>query len=1132
MGQYLNNDHVEMACLLTEQDILRSFPRSFVERGREYYRQGKVIRQEIHPDGSGVSAIVSGSKRTAYHIRIRFQKRPEGGLAIEGRCSCPVALDCKHVVATLIGVHVYCLSKGAGKAVVQESVEPELVQQELPRDMMAWLDELERASNPVTDKDALDDDVTQRLLYVLELTSAHPPQLVANYFTSRQLKAGGFGKALPHQSLLDQRPPARYLTERDRAIVDSMVALRARQPQARLRGEMGAGVVAEMISTGRCFWRIPGGVPLSMGEKRRAQPIWITDEEGNQKLTFDLAEGVRIFPFSPPWYLDESNGKCGEIDPGLPAAVAQALTEAPIIPPKLVQSLSRELTKQLPVAQMPLPQVWREKQITQASPVPCLLLSTVELPPKPFPNGLSQYDIYLRNMLHEPLPEIVEVAQLEFDYDGIRVSVADTRQVITRLRGDELCHIVRHDKAETSYIKELEDRGFLPAKLVHARLAQMVPYGLVLEEDDWGDFCLLDIPEMKAGGWRLEVQPGFRFDFAQVDEWTATVKEGSGNDWFGLNLGIQVEGQTMNLMPILLNLIRQLPDQFTSEALAQMSDDQPDFVGFLPDGRPLLLPSTRVRGFLSVLVELFDKDTQLPWLEFSSFQAARLLELEQANPGLSWIGGERLRELGKKLQSFEGVQCVAAPTGLMTGLRGYQQDGLNWLQFLREYDLAGILADDMGLGKTVQALAHLLVEKESGRMTQPCLVVAPTSLMFNWYQEAQRFAPSLRVLILQGSDRKRHFNELAEYDLVLTTYPLLARDCDVLTEQEFYTLILDEAHIIKNPKSQATLVAHQIKARHRLALTGTPLENHLGELWTLFNFLLPGLLGHDKSFRKLFRTPIEKQGDNERRAILGRRIAPFLLRRTKAEVVQELPPKTEMVRYCQLEGAQRDLYEAIRVTMHEKVQREINRKGLNGSQIIILDALLKLRQVCCDPRLLKLPAARKVNKSAKLDMLMGMLPDLLEEGRRILLFSQFTSMLSLIEEELSRRMLPYVILTGDTIDRATPVTRFQQGEVPLFLISLKAGGVGLNLTAADTVIHYDPWWNPAVENQATDRAHRIGQENPVFVYKLLTEGTLEEKILALQERKKELAQGILAGAGESGVPMTGTELTQLFEPLG
>ena len=1118
---------------LTARDISRSLSSTYLERGQVYYRQGKVTRQEIHLDGNGVTAIVSGSGRNAYHVKIRLVELPGGGMGIDGECSCPVAYNCKHVAAALISAHTYCLSQAFTKAPGTSIAKPKPIPAELPQELMVWLQELERASYPAMDKDALPHEVTQRLLYVLKLTSTHPPQLGVSYFISRVLKAGGFGKAQPHHTVLDQRNPARYLTERDQDIVATMSGLRARQPQGRLRGEVGARVVTEMIATGRCFWETTDGEPLALGEKRSAQPLWTMDDEGNQKLTFTLAEPAHILPFAPPWYLDEHTGLCGEIDSGLSATVAQAMAEAPLIPPTLIQPLSRELARKAPAAQVPLPQTLQERQITQVVPVPCLRLSTVEVPVPSFASGASRFDLYVRSLIREPEPEIIEVAQVEFDYDGIRITGTDSSQMITRLRGAELWHILRQDDAEKRHIEEVECLGFLSARLAHSPLAKIVPHGWILaDNEDWTNFCLVELPALKAAGWRVEVEPGFRFDFAQVDEWTATVEEGSGNDWFGLELGIQVDGQKLNLTPILLNLIRQFPKQLTPAALAQMTDDQNILIGTLPDGRPLILPPSRVRGILSVLVELFDKDAQLQRLELSPFQAARLVELEEAHGDLRWMGGERLRELGRKLQSFEGIRPVPPPAGLMTGLRGYQQEGLNWLQFLREYDLAGILADDMGLGKTVQALAHLLVEKESGRMTHPCLVVAPTSLMFNWHREAERFAPSLRVLVLQGLERKQHFDALGNYDLVLTTYPLLPRDREVLTGQQFHTLILDEAHIIKNPKSQATLIVHQIQARHRLALTGTPLENHLGELWTLFHFLLPGLLGHDKSFRKLFRTPIEKQGNSERRGILARRIAPFLLRRTKSQVAQELPPKTEMVRYCQLEGPQRDLYEAIRVAMHEKVQQEIDKKGMNRSQIIILDALLKLRQVCCDPRLLKLPAAQKVKQSAKLELLMGLLPDMLEEGRRILLFSQFTSMLALIEEELMSRELPYVILTGDTPDRATPVNRFQQGEVSLFLISLKAGGVGLNLTAADTVIHYDPWWTPAVENQATDRAHRIGQENPVFVYKLLTEGTLEEKIIALQERKRDLAQGVLAGAGEATTSITATELAQLFEPLG
>ncbi|MFZ2627801.1 MAG: DEAD/DEAH box helicase, partial [Rugosibacter sp.] len=470
----------------------------------------------------------------------------------------------------------------------------------------------------------------------------------------------------------------------------------------------------------------------------------------------------------------------------------------------------------------------------------------------------------------------------------------------------------------------------------------------------------------------------------------------------------------------------------------------------------------------------------------------------------------------------------------------YQQAGLDWLQFLREYGLAGILADDMGLGKTVQALAHLHLEKVSGRADRPSLVVATTSLMMNWKNEAAQFTPDLKVVVLHGKDRAERFADMAGADIILTTYPLLVRDRDTLLAHEYHLLVMDEAQFIKNPKAQSHQVARQIKARHRLSLTGTPLENHLGELWAQFDFLMPGLLGRAKMFGTVFRTPIEKQGDEEMRLRLVERIRPFLLRRTKEQVLQDLPPRTEIVRWVELEGGQRDIYESLRVVFDKKLRQALAEHGAGRSQIMILDALLKLRQVCCDPRLVKLPAAEALVRkgaapSAKLVTLMEMLEELLDENRKVLLFSQFTSMLALIEEELAKRNIPYAKLTGQTRDRETPINDFQSGRVPLFLISLKAGGTGLNLTAADTVIHYDPWWNPAVEEQATARAHRIGQDKPVFVYKLMTQGTVEERILALQNRKRGLADR-LVGKGrmsdaEGGHLLTGKDLDVLFQPL-
>jgi SNF2 family DNA or RNA helicase len=483
------------------------------------------------------------------------------------------------------------------------------------------------------------------------------------------------------------------------------------------------------------------------------------------------------------------------------------------------------------------------------------------------------------------------------------------------------------------------------------------------------------------------------------------------------------------------------------------------------------------------------------------------------------------------LRAAQGIARIESPAGLRLELRPYQKEGLAWLQFLRRHNLSGILADDMGLGKTAQALAHLLLEKEAGRLDKPALIVLPTSLIFNWKNETARFAPGLSVLSLHGPERKSRFAEIPAHDVVLTTYPLLWRDADELMQHSYHLLILDEAQTVKNAQSQGAEAVRKIDTRHRLCLTGTPLENHLGELWSQFDFLLPGFLGASRQFTRHWRTPIEKQNDAARRDLLARRIRPFILRRKKEDVAQELPPKTIIVRSVELEGGQRDLYETVRAAMDVKVREEIANRGFSRSQIVILDALLKLRQVCCDPRLVKATTARKVAERAKLDLLMAMLPELVDEGRRILVFSQFTSMLALIEQELAAAGIDYTLLTGSTSDREAPVRRFQAGEVPVFLISLKAGGVGLNLTAADTVIHYDPWWNPAVENQATDRAHRIGQDKPVFVYKLIVSGSIEEKILALQEKKAELAAGILSEDRNIEVKFGSDDLAALFEPL-
>jgi hypothetical protein len=620
----------------------------------------------------------------------------------------------------------------------------------------------------------------------------------------------------------------------------------------------------------------------------------------------------------------------------------------------------------------------------------------------------------------------------------------------------------------------------------------------------WHQFRGEMVDRLENLGWTVRIADnvGHKVHDADPQHWDSSLEPGDGG-WFSLSVGFDVGGQRYDLLPILAGL---LENDFLEETL-----DRPEN-GFvyapLPDGDALKLPIGRVRGILRHLEALIDP--RFP-------DKARLHPLDAASlAGVAGLGLEAppdLAELAAKLRGFSGIDEVAQPSGVRATLRDYQLSGFRWMQFLARHGLHGILADDMGLGKTLQTLTHILAEKEAGHMRGlPALVVCPTSVVPNWRAEAAKFAPSLRVLALNGPERKKYFRSIPHADLVLTSFALLQRDIEKLRTVPFHMAILDEAQYIKNPTSKVAQAACKLDARHRLCLSGTPIENHLGELWSLMKFLIPGFLGGEESFNTRFRRPIERDGDAERNEALKQRIAPLVLRRTKDQVAKELPPKTELVHLIELHTAQKDLYETVRATMNKRVREAIAARGADGFQMVFLDALLKLRQICCDPRLLPPDFASAVRESAKLDFLTDLLAVLIEEGRRILIFSQFTTMLSLIEEHLAKEEIPYLKLTGASKDRGRLVEDFQTGRIPLFLISLKAGGTGLNLTAADTVIHYDPWWNPASENQATDRAYRIGQDKPVFVHKLLCLDTVEERIHRMQQDKARLAAGLLADA--------------------
>ena len=582
-------------------------------------------------------------------------------------------------------------------------------------------------------------------------------------------------------------------------------------------------------------------------------------------------------------------------------------------------------------------------------------------------------------------------------------------------------------------------------------------------------------------GWRVEAD-GTRYR----PPGTSTLGVRSGIDWFEVHGAVDFDGVSADL-PQLMAAARR------GESFVALDDGT---VGLLPDewlGR-------HVR--VAAMGQLADGHVR-----FQLSQTALLDAWLAEQPAARW--DETFARRRADLAAFDGVTPHTAPPSFTGALRDYQQEALGWFAFLRRFGFGGCLADEMGLGKTVMVLAALDARRaerqETGAPPAPSLIVVPRSLVFNWQQEAARFAPALRVLDATGPRRRGDLDALAEHDVVIATYGTMRRDIARLKTHVFDYAILDEAQAIKNPSTASARAARLLQATHRLALSGTPIENHLGELWSLFEFLNPGLLGSSTAFAATGasgRTP-----DQDMLDLLARGLRPFILRRTKEQVAAELPARTEQTLYCDLEPAQRRLYDSLRVHYRASLLGRSASSPSGHSTLQVLEALLRLRQAACHPALVDKTLTDA--PSAKLDVLIPRLQELVEDGRQVLVFSQFTSLLALVRARLDPLHLRYEYLDGRTRDREARVRRFQAGESPLFLISLKAGGLGLNLTAAEYVFLLDPWWNPAVEAQAIDRAHRIGQARAVFAYRLIARDTVEEKVLELQQSKRTLADAVV-----------------------
>ena len=1119
---------------ITANRIRRAIGEPSYSRGQKYFERGRVRHVKFETD-SQVVGLVLGSGSQMYAVSAKFRS-DANAFSLEGRCSCPVGYNCKHVAAVLLAA-ANMTADGIGDDGATMSVA---VSHEVSR----WLDlwpkklgtplEVRPPGPPSPGQD--------HLFYVIHRDTTYGMR-VSPYraYLKKDGTIGSNFRSFDRRSTWTRR----NLTVQDAGLIGKLDFFSDYGFDSSYdwpEGEALVELLREIVETGRARAHEIDGEALCWRPPRRCKLVWSVGADGEQRLMAHDGAGaiLTLLPFPTPLFLDEGTGETGVAETELSPRMLSWLADAPEVPHESVGAVEAKLSR---IGQRsPVPRPHRVEPRTDVAPKPVLILYGREQNARRWSAGED------RSGPGEDLSAVFPCALLEIAYDGIerrlRPGTPGNHLSDAHPGGDSPVVVRRDPELESEY-----RRAFVTAAKRHGgkhpdglRFDISPPAGVQDADIVFGplrpgedeevpgglDFAGQEVPALRAGGWRVEIDKTWPFRIYDGPAAFTTSLEASDSDWFSLALWLEANGRKFAVAPIVLQFVETLPVDELGR-LEEGFDVERHLAGRMfyarfEDGSYLAIDGARFARFAEAFLEAQGL------IGFHPAEARRLFELAEALEGCGapWTGRRELLELGARLRSLAQAPEVPVPGALHGELRPYQRVGYGWLKLLSECGFGGVLADDMGLGKTVQTLALLAHRHLEEKTDRPSILVVPTSLVGNWRREAARFTPDLKLLVLHGPGRLRHFDAIPEHHLVVTTYPLVNRDHDALFRHEYDTAVLDEAQTVKNPAAGITKRIRGIRARQRLALTGTPIENSLQELWSLYDWLIPGLLGNRKSFAKHYRTPIEKEGDRAKQRLLSTRIKPFLLRRTKEEVAAELPEKTVIDELVPLEEGQAALYESIRAAMDARIREAIAERGLDASRITILDALLKLRQVCCDPRLVKLDAARKVAESAKRARLLALLEELVAEGRRVLIFSQFVEMLRLVEADVAARGWDYAMLHGSTQDRDAQIASFQSGALPLFLISLKAGGTGLNLTAADTVIVYDPWWNPAVERQAMDRAHRIGQDKPVFVLRLIAEHTVETAIHRMQLRKQALADALFEGTAGGPLMLTGEDIDSLF----
>lgn len=1130
---------------ITKDDVERLFSTYEIQKARSYVRKVTELKWK---EPNLLTAKTQGSERRPYTQNITLGVDANNQLEIvSSRCSCYVGSHCKHIAAVLIAE--------SGNSVVRTVFQQPSTMRPSSTNTsnVVPFPKATPAPAPKLSKEAMQKLVSDQyfkqlygmasrhlehlappfeagkefVLWAIEGKGANPtiaPYRVKRLKSDWSSTVNRIGHLERYLSSYQSTP--KYLTPFDLTALRVVLSGSARYPayseQCMLGGTMGFTALQWLLERQRLFWypivyHAMDFCPVEAGGSHSFSLHWVQNKDKQHTLTHNLGKEFKEFvlldtqPIALIARKEGAQAYLYTLDTTLPLSIIEQLRVPAYLSESELVEYWQPLYNAFPELP-PLPTASMEQ--IETHPIKRILTIGYLTQPQARPEDITS-----------PL-----MAELIFQYGDVRFNTtitthAQSVQKVTDSKGKQRL-IQRDYQAEASAQAQLQalglitpfvasDNTWIPAPTNNKTTANNHLSHQQRQTLEWLPY-LEAFAKLKEEGWEIIFQEP-QLNHIDISSGVHVNLIDDETD-FALSAQLQTESGELPLLPLLLEWLNQgspLPKEGNI------------WIPHPETGRFIQVPVAYLKPIIQAITELYDRPlSENGSMRLNSFDVMGLSHEEAIR-----IQSKRAKKIQKtvsQLAKVEGIPDVEPPETLQAELRHYQQEGLNWIHFLTDNHLGGVLADDMGLGKTIQIIAHLLKQKELGKLTKPALVISPTNVVGNWKAELHKFAPSLKVLRFDGAQRKALESEILTSDVILTSYALVQRDSDFWKQTPLHSVIIDEAQYTKNAQSKTAQAIRDLKAEHRLCLTGTPLENNLGELWSLFDFSMSGFLSSADRFKKLYRTPIEQHGDKERQARLAQRVAPFMLRRTKSEVVTELPPKTEIIQRVTLEKDQWQLYSTVRIAMEQRVQELMAEKGLKRSHIEILDALLKLRQACCDPRLLKLPAAEKVHQSAKLEALIDMVQELTQEGRKILIFSQFATMLGLIEEALTKINITTTKLTGQTRDRQGAIDRFTSGQVDVFLISLKAGGVGLNLTMADTVIHYDPWWNPAAEAQATDRAYRIGQDKPVFVYKLIVENTVEEKILLMQEKKRALADSIFGDQDALSVWGDGDMILSLF----